>query len=154
MLVSTGMMETQRKGSSPSLMEVGMVRFGNCKWRISSGRKNQMGHLHFYPQWGKRDSCQDLDNRQQRAWISQRKGTSEMSPIYPHLLPERVSGERRVGAGRSQVDILGWVNGANSQGRPKQLESVPWTEPTLPRDYVDLRDLDFYVLSINKSINW
>lgn len=150
-LVSTVWWRQQRKGSSPRVMESGTVRFGNWEWRINPGKKNKMDHFHFWPRSSNRDSCQELGNRQQRAG-----GTSEVSPPNPHLLPERVSRWRCVGEGRTQVDILGWVNGANSPRRRSclRLESVLWTQSNILRDCGDLRDLSSYILSINKSVKW
>lgn len=55
-----------------------------------------MDHFHFWPKWSNRDSCQELDNKQQRA-----RGRNEVGPVSPHLLPERVSRWRYVGAGRT-----------------------------------------------------
>ena len=53
------------------------------------------------------------------------KGNKVSGPCRsPSLLPERVSRPRCVGAGETQVDFQRWVNGVNSPGSPRQLESV------------------------------
>lgn len=53
------------------------------------------------------------------------KGNKTSEPCRsPSLLPERDSRPRCVGAGETQVDFLRWVNGVNSPGSPRQLESV------------------------------
>lgn len=60
-IISIGMMGTQWKGPSPSLMESGMVSFGSWGWRTLLDRKNEIDHFHFWPRWSNRDSCQDCE---------------------------------------------------------------------------------------------
>ena len=61
---------------------------------------------------------------------------------------------RCAGAGKTRVDLLRSVNGANSPGRPRQLESIrqrTWAK-YLERLYWFKRP-GFYILPINKSVN-
>lgn len=136
-------------------IESGMAKFRSWGWRMILDRNNKTDHFHFWPRWSKRNGCKDQDTRQRETVISEKRETPRVLQV-PQLTTQETF-HAAVCRSRENWSGLPDLSKWSPDSRETKATRVCQTKhqsQIFGGNCINLWDLDFYILPINKSVNW